>query len=288
MYTFNPSGLLTDITKDIIDYSKYEDLDPTFVSRYLLQAAIINPYGDLKNIKKLKVLDVGGAGSMLGEFIDIDLTIIDIIENENAPDNYIVGSALEMPFKDKEFDVVISCDVLEHIKKEDRRKFLEECSRVSKDLIIIAAPFNLTGVRLAEISANDFYRKITGQNHIWLEEHLQDELPELYQTKKILKDLVEDYGHFSHTALDYWQLITRLSFFFIYKNEHPDFVEHIKKINEFYLEKIMNQDFSATGYRSFIIASKTSKVNIVKSNDAYNPDLERMFTLITDSIPGLI
>ena len=288
MYTFSPSGMLANITNDTYDYSKYSKLDPTFVSRYLIQASIIQRYAEIIKKDKLKVLDVGGAGSMLAEFLDIDLTIIDIIPNEETTANYVVGSALDMPFEDNEFDVVLSCDVLEHIKKEDREVFIKECARVSKDLLVIAAPFNLTGVRMAEISANNFYRSFTGKNHIWLEEHLKDELPELYQTKKYLKKLNLDYGYFSHTSLNYWQLVTRMGFLLVYEDKHPKFVEAIKSINEFYLDKIMINDFSLTGYRSFVIASKKSKIQVAKEPDIYDPDIEKMFTLITDTLPSII
>ena len=287
MYTFSPSGMLANITNDTYDYSKYSKLDPTFVSRYLIQASIIQRYAEIIKKDKLKVLDVGGAGSMLAEFLDIDLTIIDIIPNEETTANYVVGSALDMPFEDNEFDVVLSCDVLEHIKKEDREVFIKECARVSKDLLVIAAPFNLTGVRMAEISANNFYRSFTGKNHIWLEEHLKDELPELYQTKRIFTDLGFGAGYFTHTSLDYWQLLTRLSFLMAPKYSKHNLADNIQIINKFYLDKIMPKDFSDTGYRSFIIAAKDN-IHIDKTPDRLDADLENTFSLLTEIIVDLL
>ena len=214
MFTLSPSGLLA---KEKIDFSLYDGLDPTFISRYLIQASILKAYQKHIGSKKLKVLDVGGAGTIINQFIDIDLTILDTLPNNAKLDNYIEGSALLMPFADNSFDAVISCDVLEHIKKEDRDKFIKESARVSKDFLIIAAPCNLTGVRLAEIAANNFYKEMTERDHIWLLEHLQDELPELNSAIDILNNIGLKTDYFSHTSLDYWQLKKILFRVLVYK-----------------------------------------------------------------------
>lgn len=285
MFTFNPSGLLA---KEKFDINAYESFDPTFASRYLIQASILRAYQEEAGIKKLKVLDVGGSGSIISQFIDVDLTIIDILPNSAKLDNYVEGSALLMPFADNSFDVVISCDVLEHIKKEDREKFIKESSRVSKDFLIIAAPYNLSGVRLAEISANNFYKNLTGKDHIWLLEHLQDELPELNQAVDVFESIGLKTNYFSHTSLDYWQLITRSGFLLALEEKYPMFIKKIKQLNYYYLDKIMSKDFSETGYRTFLLASKKSDITIIKERDLYSPELEIIFSIITDGLLDLI
>ena len=285
MFTLSPSGLLAE---EKVDFAPYYGLDSTFISRYLIQASILKAYQAHTGIKKLKVLDVGGAGTIIDQFIDIDLTILDMLPNTAKLDNYIEGSALLMPFADSSFDVVVSCDVLEHIKKEDRNKFIKESSRVSKDFLIIAAPYNLSGVRLAEISANNFYKEITGQDHIWLLEHLQDELPELNSAMDVLNSIGLKTGYFSHTSLDYWQLITRAGFLISLEEKHPNFILKLKQLNQYYLENIMAKDFSDTGYRSFLLASKNADINIQQETDIYRPELEIVFSLITDAIINLL
>jgi len=54
--------------------------------------------------------------------------------------NVICASALELPIKDKEFDVVFCFDLIEHIKED--MKLLKELSRVLKDngKIILTTP----------------------------------------------------------------------------------------------------------------------------------------------------
>ncbi len=285
MLTINPGELLA---KEKFKVDDFTDVDPTFVSRYLLQAAILRDYQKQQGIKKLKVLDVGGSGSILANFIDVDLTIIDILPNVANLPNYIQGSALTMSFADNSFDVVVSCDVLEHISYDDRPMFLKESARVTKDLMIVAAPFNLEGVRPAEISANKYYKDMTGEDHRWLFEHLLDELPDLERAKHVLADSNMQVDSFSHTALDYWQLVTRAGFLMAQAPVHPEFVKKIQALNRYYLENIMHKDFSATGYRSFLIASKQHELKIAKTPDAYSPESEAIYSLLTDSILKLL
>lgn len=289
MFTLNPSGLLNKITDPLIDFDNYSNYDPTFISRYIVQASLIKAYMDYLKLDNLKVLDVGGSGSIIKDFVDIDLHILDVKPNKDNENNYTEGDALNMPFEDNEFDLIISCDVLEHIKNEDRKQFIKECTRVTKDVLVIAAPFNLTGVRLAEISANRFYKNMTGQDHIWLQEHLADELPEIEQTKKTLTEAGFRNDHFSHTSLGYWQLLTRINFIMGEAgHKQKSLIDDIKAINDFYLTNIMINDFSRTGYRSFIVSSKKDQVNVIKIQDKFDPYLENIFSLLTEAIQGLV
>lgn len=93
----------------------------------------------------LSVLDVGCGGGFLSEALaklDYNVTGIDLSESAiiNAKNhaqsqglkniNYMVGSALNLPFPDASFDVVVASDVLEHIPDID--KTISEISRVLK------------------------------------------------------------------------------------------------------------------------------------------------------------
>jgi ubiquinone/menaquinone biosynthesis C-methylase UbiE len=60
------------------------------------------------------------------------------IDEELGPD--CVGSVLELPFKDCEFDVVCAFQVLEHLPFDDFEKALSEMMRTSKKSIIISLP----------------------------------------------------------------------------------------------------------------------------------------------------
>lgn len=49
--------------------------------------------------------------------------------------NCIVGNILDIPFKDKFFDAVFTCDVLEHLTLRDVDRALKEIRRVSKQYL---------------------------------------------------------------------------------------------------------------------------------------------------------
>lgn len=285
MLTFSPSNLLN---KSKVDIDQYMLHDPTYVSRYLLLAGILETYRYHNGGKKLKVLEVGGSGSILDKFVDIDLTIIDILPNVNKNPNYIHGDALKMPFADASFDAVISCDVLEHIPEASREMFLKESARTTKDLMVTAAPFNLNGVRDAEISANNYYKKMAGRDHRWLLEHLLGDLPDLKRTERILEKQEFNVDTFSNTRLDNWQLVTRIGFLLSAQGGRADFIDYLWQINKYYLENIMQNDFSKNGYRTFIIASRKHEIEVKLELPHDNLELDDLFSLLTDSILALL
>jgi len=54
---------------------------------------------------------------------------------------YVNGDSLNIPFSDNSFDLVFSVDMLEHIKKADRMKAIEEAIRVTNKTCIITFPY---------------------------------------------------------------------------------------------------------------------------------------------------
>jgi ubiquinone/menaquinone biosynthesis C-methylase UbiE len=287
MLTFSPSGLLA---KNRINSADYSLLDPTYISRYLILAGLLESYSHHNgSTKKLKVLEVGGAGSMLAQFVDIDLTLIDTLPNSENLEHYIQGDALAMPFENNSFDVVVSCDVFEHIPAASRDLFIKESSRVTKDMLVIAAPFNIAGVRDAEISANDFYKKMTGRDHRWLLEHLLDELPDLKKAISILEKRDFEIGYFSNTAINNWQLVTRIGFFLSENSQkQPESSEILQSINRYYLDNMMQTDFSETGYRTFLVASKDHQIDIKDEKDVRSESLLTIFSMLTDAMRSLV
>jgi len=96
-----------------------------------------------------KVLDIGCGNALILPFIsekgafysglDISEKLVEIArkkyskEVEQKKAELVVGQATDLPFKNNEFDFVISFAVLHHIPSEKlRKKFFEEIKRVSK------------------------------------------------------------------------------------------------------------------------------------------------------------
>ena len=81
----------------------------------------------IKN-KNLNILDIG-CGYSANEHATVICDTLDL-KRHYKDRNFIKISGKELPFKDKEFDFVITSHVLEHV--EDPELFLKEIQRVSK------------------------------------------------------------------------------------------------------------------------------------------------------------
>lgn len=110
----------------------------------------------LKNILKHEIkdgstiLDIGGYDGYISYrlkkiFSNLLITVVDtdelgLILSKDRGLKVICASALELPIRDKEFDVVLCFDLIEHIKEDV--KLLKELSRVLKDngKIILTTP----------------------------------------------------------------------------------------------------------------------------------------------------
>jgi len=56
-------------------------------------------------------------------------------------DELIQSDVLLLPFKDGVFDVVIACEVLEHLPQKQGYVFLDELERICKEQLIVTTPF---------------------------------------------------------------------------------------------------------------------------------------------------
>ena len=81
----------------------------------------------IKN-KNLNILDIG-CGYSANEHATVICDTLDLKQHYKDR-NFVKISGKELPFKDKEFDFVITSHVLEHV--EDPELFLKEIQRVSK------------------------------------------------------------------------------------------------------------------------------------------------------------
>jgi len=94
------------------------------------------------------VLDVGvGGGYIYGELkrksglrcagIDLSLELIKRLGDQAV----CVGDARNIPFRDRQFDLVLAADLLEHIKDESFKKTVSEIKRVSGKYVLINSPY---------------------------------------------------------------------------------------------------------------------------------------------------
>lgn len=91
--------------------------------------------------KCTKILEIGVGKGLLKHFLrpfpKISHTTIDIAEDLH-PD--YVGSVTDMPFEDGQFDIVLCCEVLEHLPFTDFLPSLKEIRRVTRHKVILSLP----------------------------------------------------------------------------------------------------------------------------------------------------
>jgi len=125
----------------------YDSMLAIPVNQVLRNRPIVNFVKKLKKENKnLRILEIGSGGAGITKFIKTPVTGIDI-QFHGKPSPYLKQlkhSAVEkFPFKNNEFDVVISTDCYEHLPSGKRRRTLEEMYRVSKKYVAFTTIFGL-------------------------------------------------------------------------------------------------------------------------------------------------
>ncbi|MDD4351696.1 MAG: glycosyltransferase [Candidatus Gracilibacteria bacterium] len=256
-------------------------------SRNYIISEAIKQYKKEKGLKTAKILDVGGRGGRLELFLDPEdeVVLLDIRPGEEA--NLIVGDATDMKmFKDKSFDIVTSGDVFEHIPAERRERFVSECLRVSKDLMILAGPFGTEGVAKAEKTANEYFKKLTGVQHEWLREHQENTLP----VKKDLEDFLKKQGYkfsiIQSNNLENWIILQLFQYFTHLITAY----ENLEKVFVFYNQNIQKiEPAQGMFYRQiFFVSQKNFKPSFHYTYEraVQNEFFAQVFTTISELYHG--
>jgi methyltransferase family protein len=89
----------------------------------------------------------------------------------------VIGDAREMPFADREFDVVLALDLIEHVLAKDRQTVLAELGRVAARRIIVGCPAGQAALE-ADRKLPGVYAFAGHPVPSWLEEHFENGFPE--------------------------------------------------------------------------------------------------------------
>lgn len=162
----------------------------------------------------LSIIDLGGLHGEIEKFFPTDkVTVLDVYE-VNDKSNYVKGDATNLAYDDNTFDISTSFDVLEHIPRKLRHRFIEESIRVASKVAILTFPED-TGngeVIKAEIELNDFYIHLTGEHHPWLKEHIENGIPTAGEVESILRKLKYKYIKLPSNDLDLWKSMQVINF----------------------------------------------------------------------------
>jgi ubiquinone/menaquinone biosynthesis C-methylase UbiE len=115
---------------------------------------------------------------------------ISVSKKEKTVVNYRVGSIYKLPYKDKAFDLVMACEVLEHLSKSGRA--LKEIKRVAKKNVIITVP-NEPLWRLANIARLKYLKSLgnsPGHLQNWTYHQLKKLLEQHFREVRIKNVLI--------------------------------------------------------------------------------------------------
>jgi ubiquinone/menaquinone biosynthesis C-methylase UbiE len=185
--------------KEAILWSK--DLD-----EYLRYSKVLNEILQItsQENRKFSIVDVGAGGEGISKFLKYsgDYAKFDIVLADTDPQSMckvkhiktVVITGEQLPFKNEQFDFVISVDTLEHIPKDKREKFLLELKRVSRKIVLINFVMhdpqrNYLG-RDGDLKFNQWYLEYFKKEQKWVTEHLKIEPPMCWEIEKVFENAV--------------------------------------------------------------------------------------------------
>lgn len=235
--------------------------------RYKAVQEIIHILKKKTRRKQFKILDVGGYYKdqkgrdilPLQQFLPEDrIVVLDPSHCRTGP--FVKGNALRMPFRPETFDVVCSQDVLEHIPEEKRASFLENLLSVSKNFLILGAPFQGKNNELAEKILFEFIELTLQAKHKELEEHTQHGLPRRKEVESFLKERELPYCDFPSGYLNNWLLFMMVKHYLL---SLPRSQRLMANIDRYYNTSFYESDQRAPAYRHMFVAAKNKKYSSV-------------------------
>lgn len=162
----------------------FKDYSTDIALRYL-------PVVDLIKKEKLensKILEVGSGDLGITTYFEKPIIGVDIkFEKQNSGFlNKIIFNGKRLPFNNNEFDLTISVDCLEHIKKTKREKLIFEILRVTKKFIILVIPCGEKSY-LQDKKLDNYFFKTNNYRDKFLVEHIQNGLPSNEEIAGIFK-----------------------------------------------------------------------------------------------------
>ena len=129
----------------------HQKLDPYFDIDYDSKERFCSYWHQINEIISLepkKALEIGiGNGFVIRYLRDKELNVTTLdIAHELRPD--VAGAVLAIPFKNGSFDVVVCCEVLEHLPYSEFSKALKEIHRVSRKHVVLSLPDVTTVYRI--------------------------------------------------------------------------------------------------------------------------------------------
>lgn len=213
----------------------------------------------IRDRESLNILDVGGKSGLLSDFLPEDnVLVLDVLPPSPEEDNYVHGNIFAPPFQAGSFDVVVSSDVFEHIPPTDRNTAVLEMLRLSKNFVVLGAPFYSEYAKDAEERANDFFAASAGRPHPWLEEHIRNGLPSKLEFETFLQENGYEFTFVNSNNLQHWLTLQHF-IFSAYLYGIPE--DEVNAVYRYYNENFVELgDFQEPTYRTLYLIGKEGTV----------------------------
>jgi SAM-dependent methyltransferase len=236
----------------------------------------------LSNDGRLRVLDVGGffrtaegvAVLPARMFLPADdVTVLDQASPQPGDDlpGYVQGDGRVLDFADQSFDIVISCDTLEHVPAADRPAFWRELLRVARHGVLLAAPFGLPEVVAAEDLLFRYIQAELGVEQPQLREHRDYGLPALDATRALLDGLGLDYRVYPSGYVHSWLVMMLARHYLSLHIADPGMLQ---QLDRYYIRFLRHGERREPAYRHMFAVAK----------DASNAWLAPVHTLLWPTI----
>lgn len=224
--------------------------------RYSTVAQVAGTIRAVLSKTRLRVLDVGGfhrtphgqAMLPLVPFLPSDRTAVIDLADAVLP-NYVRASGTALPFSSEAFELVVSCDTLEHVPFPDRPAFLAEILRVASHCVLLMAPFDDEQTLVAEGIVREY---LASRNcvHSPLEEHFERGLPSTGTVRALLGEKGLKAIEFADGYLPNWlaMMVVHLA-----AGVSPTF---LAKLNYFYNRHFSADDRREPAYRRVFVIAK--------------------------------
>ena len=183
-----------------------------WAARYYPIVRVLKAHGLFQNAS---MLEIGSGAIGIGRFRKVPFVGCDLsfAHQPEWPMTAITASAAQLPMKDKQFDVILASDVLEHIPPQLRQTVIQESMRVAGKLVIFAFPSGQLAWD-SDKALVEVYRNALQEPPEWLTEHMDAPFPgdELFQTFDGWK--IEKFGN-ENIRFHSWLMQRERSYYFV-------------------------------------------------------------------------
>src|SRR5579872_4058946 len=128
-----------------------------------------------RHLENSKILEIGPGSTGIIPYLKkpIDGVDIDFSGPQTELLHKIKATGVELKFPKNSYDVVLSADVMEHLRDKERAKSISEMIRVAKKLVLIAAPVGGLSEKQDKL-LKARWEKFFKEKNLFLTEHIQN------------------------------------------------------------------------------------------------------------------